>query len=42
MNEIINLTAYEMAHGIKNEKFTSVQLVEAHLEQIEKFNLFWV
>jgi len=38
MNKIINLNAHEMAHGIKSGKFTSVQLVQAHLEQIEKLN----
>jgi len=38
MNRLIDLSASEMAKGIKAGKFTSEQLVQAHLDQIEKHN----
>lgn len=38
MNNLINLSASEMVKGIKLGKFTSVELVQAHLNQITKYN----
>lgn len=38
MNNLINLSASEMARGIKSREFTSEQLVKAHLDQIQSHN----
>lgn len=38
MNNLINLSASEMSRGIKSGEFTSEQLIQAHLDQINKCN----
>jgi len=38
MNKIIFLPAVDMAEGIRTKSISPVELVEAHLEQIEKLN----
>ncbi len=38
MNKIIFLSAVEMAEGVRAKSISPVDLVEAHLEQIEKLN----
>lgn len=38
MSEIVFLTAYEIASGIKSKIFSAVEVLEAHLAHISKYN----
>lgn len=38
MLKLNELTAIEIASGIKNKKFSSCEVIQAHLDQIHKVN----
>jgi amidase len=38
MNDIVFLPAHQLAKGIRDRKFSAVEVLEAHLAQLNKHN----